>query len=203
MKNLLKSIVVVITVVVAMFTVNAVVDYKEYTSNKEEVVAVATDVIAVVTDAKMAQYDEVLEMLHIVSRTEPELELNADEKIVTSCLRGGSIGIKTGYTVASATSVSADNLKYERKLNVERLARGESAKFDYLDRAISLINTLNDNVEISTCGGFYADVNGIVLDSYDFINPNELKYLNGQEDVDRISNYVDIIIANHMELFYQ
>lgn len=200
MKNLLKSIVVVITVVVAMFTVNAVVDYKEYTSNKEEVVTVATDVIAVITDAKMAQYDEVLEVLNIVSRTEPELELNADEKIVTSCLRGGSIGIKTGYTVSSATSVSADNLKYERKLNVERLARGESAKFDYLDQAISLINTLNDNVEISTCG-FYADVNGIVLDSYDFINPNELKCLNGQEDVDRISNYVDIIIANHMELF--
>ena len=200
MKNLLKSIVVVITVVVAMFTVHAVVDYKEYTSNKEEVVTVATDVIAVITDAKMAQYDEVLEVLNIVSRTEPELELNADEKIVTSCLRGGSIGIKTGYVV---TSVSADNLKYERKLNVERLARGESVKFDYLDQAISLINTLNDNVEISTCGGFYADVNGIVLDSYDFINPNELKYLNGQEDVDRISNYVDIIIANHMELFYQ
>ena len=200
MKNLLKSIVVVITVVVAMFTVNAVVDYKEYTSNKEEVVTVATDVIAVITDAKMAQYDEVLEVLNIVSRTEPELELNADEKIVTSCLRGGSIGIKTGYVV---TSVSADNLKYERKLNVERLARGESVKFDYLDQAISLINTLNDNIEISTCGGFYADVNGIVLDSYDFINPNELKYLNGQEDVDRISNYVDIIIANHMELFYQ
>lgn len=196
----LEAIIVAIIAVVAMFTVNAVVDYKEYTSNKEEVVTVATDVIAVITDAKMAQYDEVLEVLNIVSRTEPELELNADEKIVTSCLRGGSIGIKTGYVV---TSVSADNLKYERKLNVERLARGESVKFDYLDQAISLINTLNDNVEISTCGGFYADVNGIVLDSYDFINPNELKCLNGQEDVDRISNYVDIIIANHMELFYQ